>query len=202
MPSFGRYSAGLTNQPLPESAFMRKSISKKTRFEVFKRDGFTCQYCGAHPPSVILHVDHIMPVSKGGANHIDNYITSCEPCNLGKSANLLTDVPQSLKDKAAAVAERELQIAGYEKIMRAKRLRIDDESQEVREVYEVYCDGYTLTDTAMVTVRKFIESIGLHAVRDAMEQAFTRPTVRKGYEFKYFCGICWNIIKGDDRGAR
>lgn len=36
----------------------RKSLSKKTRFEVFKRDSFECQYCGAHPPSTILHVDH------------------------------------------------------------------------------------------------------------------------------------------------
>lgn len=41
------------------------SISKKIRFEVFKRDHFRCCYCGSAPPSVILEVDHIDPKSKG-----------------------------------------------------------------------------------------------------------------------------------------
>ncbi len=63
----------------------RKSIPKQIRFEVFKRDSFTCQYCGRKAPEVILHVDHIDPVSKGGDNCIINLLTSCEPCNLGKS---------------------------------------------------------------------------------------------------------------------
>lgn len=40
----------------------RKPISKKLRFEVFKRDGFRCAYCGKFPPAVILEVDHIEPI--------------------------------------------------------------------------------------------------------------------------------------------
>lgn len=43
----------------------RKTISKKTRFEVFKRDSFTCQYCGRTAPDVILEIDHINPVNNG-----------------------------------------------------------------------------------------------------------------------------------------
>lgn len=62
----------------------RKGLSKKIRFEVFKRDQFTCQYCGKKAPDVILHVDHIQPVSKGGTNDLLNLITSCQDCNLGK----------------------------------------------------------------------------------------------------------------------
>ena len=180
----------------------RKTISKKTRFEVFKRDGFTCQYCGAHPPAVILHVDHIVPLALGGDNHIDNYVTACAPCNLGKSATSLTDVPQSLKEKAAEVAEHELQIAGYQKVMDERRFRLEDEVGQVADFFEAINPGYMLSSTALVSVRKFIESIGVHAVCEAMESAYTRPTVRKGAEFKYFCGICWNIIKGGKNGAR
>jgi hypothetical protein len=180
----------------------RKSISKKTRFEVFKRDNFTCQYCGAHPPAVILHVDHIKPVALGGKNHMDNYVTACQPCNSGKSAISLSQVPQSLMDKAAEVAERELQIKGYQKIMDGRRLRIDGEAEQVREVYELYNNGYSLTDTAMASVRKFIEELGVHEVCKAMESAYTRWTVQRGGEFKYFCGICWNIIKGAGNGPR
>ena len=44
----------------------RKPISKKLRFEVFKRDSFTCQYCGKSAPDVVLHIDHIKPVKEGG----------------------------------------------------------------------------------------------------------------------------------------
>ena len=42
------------------------SISKKLRFEVFKRDGFQCQYCGKTPPAITLEIDHINPKSKRG----------------------------------------------------------------------------------------------------------------------------------------
>lgn len=69
----------------------RKAISKKTRFEVFKRDGFKCMYCGQSSPSVVLNVDHIHPVSKGGDNDILNLITSCFDCNAGKSDRKIDD---------------------------------------------------------------------------------------------------------------
>ena len=69
----------------------RKDISKKTRFEIFKRDSFTCQYCGRKAPDVLLVIDHIEPVSKGGTNDILNLITSCQECNAGKSDRRLAD---------------------------------------------------------------------------------------------------------------
>ena len=69
----------------------RKAISKKTRFEVFKRDGFTCQYCGRSAPDVVLEVDHINPVNNGGDNNIMNLITSCFDCNRGKGKKKLSD---------------------------------------------------------------------------------------------------------------
>ena len=52
-----------------ENKNVRKAISVKLRFEVFKRDNFTCQYCGRKSPDVILHVDHIDPVKNGGDIH-------------------------------------------------------------------------------------------------------------------------------------
>lgn len=69
----------------------RKSISKKTRFEVFKRDGFKCQYCGRSAPEVVLEVDHIIPVCKGGYNDVLNLVTACYDCNHGKQGNSLDD---------------------------------------------------------------------------------------------------------------
>lgn len=173
----------------------RKALSKKTRFEVFKRDGFCCQYCGAHPPAVILHVDHINPIALGGGNEMDNLVTACEPCNLGKSARSLADVPQSLKDKAALIAEREEQIHGYQAVMDEKRERLEWDAEQVREVYERFNPEYTLTDSAMVSVRNFVEKLGRYEVMDAMERAYSRPSKGAGSQFKYFCGICWNKIR-------
>lgn len=69
----------------------RKNISKKIRFEVFKRDKFTCQYCGKKSPDIILEIDHIDPVSKGGNNDILNLLTSCKECNSGKRDIKLND---------------------------------------------------------------------------------------------------------------
>ena len=63
----------------------------RLRFEVFKRDNFTCQYCGRNvkEDGVKLHCDHIIPQSKGGEDNMKNLITSCMECNSGKSDVLL-----------------------------------------------------------------------------------------------------------------
>lgn len=67
----------------------RQSTGKRLRFEVFKRDGYACRYCGAQPPDVVLVVDHIIPVVEGGPTTIENLNTACEPCNQGKAGRSL-----------------------------------------------------------------------------------------------------------------
>lgn len=63
--------------------------SERLRFAVLLRDGFSCQSCGRSPlkeRDVELHIDHIVPYSKGGSTAKDNLITRCSRCNLGKGA--------------------------------------------------------------------------------------------------------------------
>lgn len=63
----------------------RQTLSQRTRFEIFKRDGFQCLYCGATPLQRALHVDHdVVPVAEGGGNSPANLVTACSDCNLGK----------------------------------------------------------------------------------------------------------------------
>ena len=65
-----------------------RNITTRMRFKVLQRDHFKCCACGASPakdPSVELHVDHIVPWSKGGETEIENLQTLCSKCNLGKS---------------------------------------------------------------------------------------------------------------------
>lgn len=69
----------------------QRKISDKLRYQVLKRDNFKCCICGASPakdPTIELHIDHIIPWSKGGETTIENLQTLCSRCNLGKS-NLL-----------------------------------------------------------------------------------------------------------------
>lgn len=66
-------------------------LSAKIRFEVFKRDLFTCQYCGRSSPEVELQVDHMVPQAKGGLDDIDNLITACSECNYAKNDIPLSD---------------------------------------------------------------------------------------------------------------
>jgi 5-methylcytosine-specific restriction endonuclease McrA len=82
---------------------VRQPLSKSVRFEVFKRDAFKCQYCGAEAPNVLLHVDHIKPVEGGGTNEITNLITACATCNSGKRDRPLSE--QAAVSKARAQIE-------------------------------------------------------------------------------------------------
>jgi hypothetical protein len=175
-------------------AAKRVGISKKVRFDVFKRDGFKCMYCGAHPPSVLLHVDHIVAVANGGKNAIDNLVTACEPCNLGKGARELSVVPQALADKAAEVAEREEQLRGFHDVLEAKRKRLEGETWFVL----AEMNGGKVPDSAprdeFNSTKRFIEKLGYHDVLEAMEIAMAAPiSYRK--TFRYFCGICWNKVR-------
>ena len=59
-----------------------------TRFNVFLRDRFTCQYCGDKND---LTFDHLIPRSRGGLTRWDNVVTACAPCNLRKGGLMPRD---------------------------------------------------------------------------------------------------------------
>lgn len=173
-------------------AAKRKTISKGLRFEVFKRDRFTCVYCGAHPPAVKLHIDHVTAVANGGTNDIDNLVAACEGCNLGKSATPLDAVPMSMADKAADVREREEQLAGYAEVMEAKRDRLEGETWRIAETLDPGCSKRGFNRADLKSISQFIERIGLYEVLDAAEMTAARKSRFSVAAFRYFCGICWN----------
>ena len=74
-----------------KSNFVReqRTIAAGLRYDVLTRDGHRCQICGVKAldgEDIVLHVDHIKPVSKGGLSTMDNLRTLCQTCNIGKSA--------------------------------------------------------------------------------------------------------------------
>jgi hypothetical protein len=63
------------------------SVSKRLRFEVFRRDGFACRYCGATASDTPLTIDHVVPIALGGTDDFANLATACKDCNAGKSSS-------------------------------------------------------------------------------------------------------------------
>lgn len=176
---------------------VRKALSKKTRFDVFKRDLFTCQYCGAHPPGVLLHVDHIVAVAGGGGNDKDNLVTACEPCNAGKGARALTVVPESLAEKAKRIAESELQLLGYQAVMENKRNRLDEEVWRVANELKTMASEVGIGVAWLSSIRRFVQALGLDETLDAAQIANDRWPYDHGKSkvLRYFCGVCWNKIR-------
>ncbi len=68
-----------------------REVNTTLRYKVLKRDNFKCCVCGASPAKdshIELHIDHIIPWSKGGETTIDNLQTLCSKCNLGKKDDI------------------------------------------------------------------------------------------------------------------
>lgn len=150
----------------------RKPLSKKIRFEVFKRDSFTCQYCGNKAPDVVLHIDHIKPVSKGGTNALLNLVTSCRECNQGKSNRKLNDksaIEQSRKQLDILNEKNEqlnMMIKWMEGLDKIEETEIEYLSKKWNHVTN---ELYRLNPAGVQTIKKLLKKYGLEKVSSAMD---------------------------------
>jgi 5-methylcytosine-specific restriction endonuclease McrA len=98
----GRGHIHTINQLLPRPSVIRlehmihrpRSRVKLTRHEVFRRDNYTCQYCGRHDAP--LTVDHILPKHLGGQHIWTNVVAACPGCNHRKGGRRLEEVHMNL----------------------------------------------------------------------------------------------------------
>lgn len=179
----------------------RKAISKKDRFEVFKRDDFSCQYCNSKPPNVALEIDHIHPVSKGGDNSIDNLITACFDCNRGKSNKELNSIPERLLNKTENIKIANDQYKQYQKEIKKKKAIIEKQINVIENMFISFYPKYTFTERFKITVKQFINKLDEFIVLESMESACLKFETRNGSVqdvTKYFCGICWNKIRENE----
>lgn len=150
----------------------RKTIGKKLRFEVFKRDSFQCQYCGRSAPDVVLHVDHILPVKHGGETTIMNLVTSCFDCNSGKSHIKLSDSSEIQKQKVQLkeLNERRLQLQMMVK-WRDELSLLEDEKLRyiVDEWSKKTGNRYYICDSGEKTVRKWMKKWTVSDILSAID---------------------------------
>lgn len=187
----------------------RKQLSKKVRFEIFKRDSFKCQYCGQSSPDVILEVDHIKPVSDGGTNDMTNLITACFDCNRGKSNILLDDksVLEKQRKQLEEINERRMQL---EMMMewREELVSLDDEKVEIFKGQWSELTGYSANENGTRDIKKWLKRFDLNLLLDCMEISInqylkydssddaTSESVEKS--FKMIPRIATNKSKGEE----
>lgn len=187
-----------------------RAVSTRTRFEVFKRDGFRCVYCGGTPLQRPLHVDHVVPLAEGGGNEPSNLVTACADCNLGKGP-----VPLERKKLATPIAteadhDHAQQILEYLAIQR----QVEGAKQKVADVLAERWE-----EVIGPLSQEMADRLGGHLSRwpiEKLEEAM-QITARKmstvGREFepyratqqaKYFHGILrrWREGEEDERWGR
>lgn len=179
---------------------MRKPVSTRTRFEIFKRDRFVCQYCGNSPPNVVLHVDHIVPVCDGGDGSPENLITSCKTCNLGKSGVPLQSVTRPLSETIALEKERSAQVAEYNAMLRELRQARDADFKLVSDAL-IIAQGkdpseFSIAGQCAASVRAILRRIPAEQILEAVQIADERFGFAGSYykTWKYFCGVCWRMV--------
>ena len=184
---------------------MRKPISKSLRFEVFKRDSFTCQYCGRKAPDLLLNVDHIEPIADGGTNDFLNLITSCRDCNSGKSKRRLSDTTVIDKQRAQLeeLQERREQIDMMFQWQKGLLDLQDDVVKRLHDFWIEHVPGFTLNEHGIRGLKKLHKTYSvdeiLSAIRIAADQYLD---FQDGAPTKESVEVAWKKVGGICRMAR
>ena len=181
----------------------RKTISKRTRFEVFKRDSFPCQYCGQKSPDVILEIDHIKPLSKGGDDKILNLVTACYDCNHGKSNKELSD-DSTVKQQQRQTELLQLKREQLEMMYKWQKSLLEVESMAVEKLAgywsELLAGRSSINSNGIKRLRLLEKKFGIADVMRAMKTAVDNYVQldKSGYihesveiAFKKVGGICY-----------
>jgi hypothetical protein len=165
------------------------------RFKVFQRDGFTCQYCGGKVPSVILEVDHIIPKAKGGADDIDNLITSCFECNRGKRDRSLDNVPPKISENLINIPERRKQLKEFYQFQEEKIEFYSNQLERIKNYWAELWPRYWRLDRRKICgLKGFIKEFDYFEIEEALDIAKSKIEDPES-SFSYFCGILQNKRK-------
>ncbi len=186
----------------------RTPLSKRVRFAVFARDGFTCRYCGAQSDTAKLVVDHITPVAAGGTNDPENLVTACEPCNAGKGARTIEQHAPTESDRLRLEQEMREQEALAEAARRAR----DARAQFRQMICDTWCDTFNTDRVDVLTLNtmvSFARRYGIQIVIEWMEAAARHPEIRNDRRRGMYISGCRRqalangtiVEPGDDDGA-
>lgn len=181
------------------------AISRRLRYEVLRRDSYTCRYCGAKAPEVKITADHVVPVALGGTDEPSNLVAACDDCNGGKTsttpdAPVVADVSEDALRWARAMAEAANQ-------MRAEFA----ERQDVYSQFEEWWGGWTYgfkkepipkPDDWRNSVDGFLAAgLPLDVLQWCVNKAMTSKATPES-TWRYMCGIAWRKVNELQESAR
>lgn len=176
------------------------AIKKRVRFEVLRRDDYTCRYCGGKAPDVRLTVDHVIPDVLGGPDDPSNLVTACVDCNSGKSS-IQPDQPL-----VEGVAEDALRWADAMKAAAAQQAARAAEVQQYQDAFLALWNRWSygpesdkrnlpLPPEWKNSVRNFQQALlPLAVLGECVEIAMGAPKVATENVFRYMCGVAWNKV--------
>jgi len=186
-------------------------MTKTKRFEIFKRDGFTCQYCGSRPPDVVLEVDHIHPQSKQGDDDEINLTTSCADCNRGKGARLLGE--RAIRpDTDLAYLKVMQEVAEAQRYLKAKEILEAARNSLIESICETWQDymhselcgriePQMISPPSDACIGRWLLVFSPEKIEEAIRIGschLERVRTTKAMA-AYVSGILWNIRKSEER---
>lgn len=163
------------------------AVSKRTRFEVLRRDNYTCRYCRSTDGT--LTVDHVTPAALGGTDDPSNLVAACRDCNFGKASTAL---------EAEQVADVTADAVRWSNAM-AEAAALMEQKADERELYigaflATWPNYKHVSDQMLGTVGRFYD-LGLpqSVMVDAAQVAGSAWGVND--RSAYFAGICWKRVR-------
>ena len=163
------------------------SVTKRTRFEVLRRDNYTCRYCRSTEGT--LTIDHVTPVSLGGTDDPSNLVACCKDCNAGKSSSSPDSATVAqVKDDAVRWARARAEVIKS----------MQDEREKYTKPLEAFSDYWACYDKKLSylpadwrpTVTSWIQrGIAVDQLCDAVDIAMGNRSIRLEYVFRYVAGI-------------
>lgn len=167
------------------------TVSKRTRFEVLRRDNYTCRYCRATDNP--LTVDHVTPVALGGTDNPNNLVAACRDCNSGKSSSspdgatiaMLTDAEVAFEKARANVLARHAKKASATR--RARQKFVD-----AWGFAEYECG---LPEGWQASLSQWMSrGLTIDRIIDAVDIARSKKHIPAWARFNYAAKVCWNWI--------
>lgn len=184
------------------------AVSRRLRFEVLRRDSYTCRYCGATAPDVTLTVDHVNPTALGGEDRPENLVTACSACNGGKSsippdAGVVADVA------ADALRWSEAMLRAADEMIENIDLR-NEARAEFDETWSSWGTGPEGVRQQVprpvdweLSIDQFVAAgLPMAILLDCVDKAMQNSKVRPEATFRYMCGIAWKKVQQLQETAR
>lgn len=178
----------------------RRTIARRLRYEVLRRDNYACRYCGGAAPDVKLTVDHVIPVVLGGTDDPSNLVTACADCNGGKTSS---------SPDAPLVADVAADAVRWARAMKLIAASYEDEYEDRKAQQEEFDDiwiGWTYGSNGRQHEvprddgwRNSVDTwIRLGLTMPLLEECVGIAMQRKGVPphktWRYFCGVAWSRL--------